>query len=159
MGEEYGWSSSQKQAAGFAWSAASKGLTQSAGLEQYRGGGGAIRTTDWNEVFQAAFRVVGWREDIRTVPLHWDIPERMFTPMDIDWTSKYNFIAEIRYFNIDTQSWEQKHIQAGFDEPVSHAEWREEALRRMKEEIGSPRVDWKKDIHWLTEETLARKRP
>ena len=159
MAEEYGWSSSQKQAAAFAWSAASKGLSQAEGYRQYEAGGGKIGKELWAEVFQSAFKIVGWRKDVRSVPLHWEIPTRMFEPYDVDWTSKYNFVAEIRYFDTATQSWQTKHIQAGFDELVSHAEWREEALRRVKEEATSPTVDWEKGIHWLTEETLARKRP
>jgi len=159
VAEEYGWSSSQKQAAAFAWSAASKGLTQSAGLEQYRGGGGAIRTADWNEVYRSAFQIVGWREDIRTIPLNWDIPERMFTPMDIDWTQKFNFVAEIEYFNRDTQSWETKHIQAGSDALLTRREWHEEALTRLEMEMESPNVDFEKGVRWVTEEVVQRRRP
>lgn len=159
MPEELGWKPAQKQAAAYAWSAASEGLTQSAGLEQYRLGGGAIRTADWNEVFQAAFRIVGWREDIRTVPLHWDIPERMFTPMDIDWTQKFNFVAEVEYFNKDTQSWETKHVQAGADELITHREWREEVLTRLEMELESPNVDFEKGIRWVTEEVTQRRGP
>ena len=160
MSEEAGrWTKSQKMAAGFSWSAASKGLSQAAGLAEYRAGGGAIRTADWNELFRSSFAIVGWREDIATVPLHWQIPERMFETQDIDWTSKYNFIAEVKYFNTATQAWETKHIQAGFDELPTHAEWRAEALRRMQQEEASPAFDPERGVHWITEETLVRRWP
>ena len=152
---------SQARAFRFAWSAASEGLSQAAGLRQYREGGGAIRTLEWNALFRSAFQVVGSREDVASVPLHWQIPESMFVqpPHDIDWTSKYNFIAEVEYFNLVTQQWETKHIQAGFDELPTHAEWRADALRRMAEEETCPRADWEKGITWLTEETLVRRWP
>jgi hypothetical protein len=146
------------QAFRFAWSAASQGLSQAAGLRQYREGGGEIRTLEWNRLFRAGFEAVGQREDVRSVPLHWQIPEKLFVKPEaaIDWTSKYNFIAEVKYFNTATQAWETKHIQAGFDELPTHAEWRAEALRRMQQEEASPAFDIERGVSWLTEETLQR---
>jgi len=153
------WIKSQRGAFPFALSAVTRGLTQSASEAQYRAGGGEIGHAQWAEVYQAAWQAAGWREDVRTTPLHWQIPERMFTETGkyIDWTSKYNFKAVVEYYNLDTEHWEQKWIQAGFDELPTHAEWRAEALRRMKEEDLSPRVRSFEEIRWVTEETWQRK--
>lgn len=157
MTEEAGWTKAQKQAAGFAWSAAARGLSQAAGLAEYREGKLKIRTEDWNELFQSAFRIVGWREDVRTVPLHWDIPARMFEPRDVDWTSKYNFVAKIGYYSQTTGEYRERYAQSGFDELPTHAEWRAETLRRIEEEELSDPIDPNRPIRWITEEVVQRK--
>ena len=159
MAEETGWTKAQRMAAGFSWSAASKGLSQAAGLAEYRAGLCEIRTADWNELFRGAFAIVGWREDIRSVPLHWAIPEKMFEQRDIDWTSKYNFVAKIEYYDVESKSWQERYLQSGFDEPVTHGEFREDALRRWLSAADTPRADWEKGVHWITEETLVRRWP
>ena len=144
---------------GFARRAAAEGLTQSAALTAYRAGGGAIRTELWGDVFKTAFQAEGYREDIGTVPLQWAIPEHLFTVADIDWTSKFNFVAELEYYNTATKQWESKWIQAGSDVLLTRGEWREEALRRMVEEEASPAFDPERGVSWLTEEAWQRKWP
>lgn len=153
------WSTSQKTAFGYAQQAVTIGLNQTVALREYRSGGGQIRTEAWSDVYRTAFQAAGWREDVRSTPLHWGIPEAMFTPADVDWSTKYVFRAEIEYYDLDTERWESKWVSAGFDELPTHAEWRADALRRMDEEETSPRRDEERGVRWLTEETWKRRYP
>ena len=151
----------QRMAFPFALSAVTRGLTQSGGLAEYRSGGGAIRTADWNSLFQSSFQAAGWRESVRDVPLHWTIPEHMFTEPEapVDWSTKYTFKAKVEYFDLDTERWEQKWVSSGFDELPTHAEWRADALRRMEQEWESPRVRDIEEVRFISEETWKRRYP
>jgi len=152
---------SQRAAFPFVLSAVTRGLSQSGGLSEYTAGGGRIRTADWNAMFQSAFQAYGWREDVRTVPLGWTIPEHMFTEpkAPIDWSTKYVFKAEVEYFNLDTKRWERKWISSGFDEPPTHGEWRADALRRLVEEWESPQIRDPGEVRFIVEEFWKRRGP
>jgi len=117
------WTKSQRQAAGFAWSAASKGLTQAEGESQFRAGGGRIGHVAWREVFQAAFQIVGWRETIASIPKNWSIPEHMFTPVSYDYTSKYNLRTEVKWFDPSVGKWRIQSIQVGSEELLTRQDW------------------------------------
>ena len=152
MSPEYQWTESQQQAAPWAWSAASGGLSQAEGERQYIAGGGAIGHVAWREVYQAAFAVVGWREDIKSIPLHWAIPERMFETTGTDWGMRFNFIAEVKVWSKEEQRWITKHAQAQSDELVTREAWHgliEEAIA----ETSPPGVyEVGKGVSFITEE-------
>ena len=117
------WTASQMRAAPFAWSAASRGLSQIAGETQFRAGGGRIRHAAWREVFQAAFAIVGWRETIASIPKDWKIPARMFTPVGYDYTSKFNLRTEVRWFDPSVGQWRIQSIQVGSEELLTVRDW------------------------------------
>lgn len=130
------WTKSQQQAAPWAWSAASQGLSQAEGERQYVAGGGHIGHVAWREVFQAAFQVVGWRETIESIPSNWAIPEHMFVQTGTDWGMRFNFIAEVEVWSNEEQKWIQKYVQAQSDELLNRGEWQSLVVEAL--EITSP---------------------
>ena len=146
------WTSSQQQAAPWAWSAASKGLSQAEGERQYIAGGGAIGHVAWREVYQAAFAVVGWREDIKSIPSHWTIPERMYETTGTDWGMRFNFIAEVEVWSNAEQRWETRHVQAQSDELLTREEWHGLVGEVLAEYPEGQTYDMEKGVAYAVEE-------
>ena len=117
------WTASQRRAAPWAWSAASKGLSQAEGERQFRAGGGRIRHAAWREVFQAGFAIVGWRETLASIPKDWMIPEHMHVDIGYSYTDKYQLKHEVRWFDPSIDQWRQQPIQVGSDVLLTRRDW------------------------------------
>ena len=148
------YTASQKTAMDFAWSAASTGLTQSGGLAAYREGGGAIRDSAWAQIYKEAFSTVGWRENIKSIPKHWTVPEAMFGGPRHDWGMRFNYIAEVEVYSQAEKDWITKHVQVQSDELMSKGDWRslvEEALETTSPEgVYAPGLG----VKFITEEAV-----
>lgn len=150
---------SQREAFPFVLSAVTRGLKQVESEIQYRAGGGVIGHVQWAEIYQAAFQVAGWREETRDIPLHWTIPEHMFTQSKeyVDWSTGYVFKAKVEVYNTATKSWEERWVHSGFDELPTHAEWRADALKRLEMDPELYPYDFSKGVRWINEDLWKRR--
>lgn len=132
---------------------ASTGISQAEGERLYRDVlKGRIGSAAWREVYKAAFQIVGWREDIRSIPSKWSIPKHMFVQTGTDWGQRYNFIAEVEVWSNEEQRWTTKYAQAQSDKLLEAGEWRK-AIEEALEKTSPPGVhDVTKGIRFLKAE-------
>jgi len=148
QGEMWGWA---QRFAAEGWTA-----TQAA---DYLRGFFRFSNQPWFQTFKEAFAQVGWREDIKKLPLSYIVPETMAgKPRDIDWRTKYNYIADVRYFNPETQRWEIKYIQAQSDELLTKQDWRMKIEEVFGTLPGSPSYDPERGLEFVSEELTVRAR-
>lgn len=152
MSPQQEWTKSQQQAAPWAWSAASKGLSQAEGERQYVAGGGAIGHEAWREVYKASFAVVGWREDIKSIPAHWTIPEHMFEATGTDWGMRFNFIAEVEVWLKQEQRWDIRYAQVQDDELKTREKWHQLSIEALSLYTDKEEIDIEKGVRFIKEE-------
>jgi len=114
------WTSSQKRAFSYIQSAVKRGMTATAGLSQYRAGGGAIRDSSWFGLFRETFAQVGVRENILRIPETYTIPDSMFQETDFDFRSKYVAQMKVRGYCPELEQRITKWVTVESDELVTN---------------------------------------
>lgn len=92
------WTRSQKQAWAYVESAINKDMEEVEALQQYRAGGGRIRTSSWVELWHRAEESTARWNDIYQLKGTDYIPESMYGQVDIAYKEKYimTFTTDIR---------------------------------------------------------------
>lgn len=113
----------------------------------------------WRNSFRAAFAAVGHRESVKELPMTYMVPVTMAEVQPgIDWETKYNYIAKVQYFDLQTRTWEEKTIQGQSDDLLTKRDWRATVEQRMVESEVSPSFDTERGLRWIEEELWIRER-
>jgi len=144
------WTSSQKKAFSYVQSAVERGMTATAGLAQYRSGGGAIRDSSWFGLFKETFAQVGVRENILKIPETYTIPDSMFQESDFDFRSKYVAQMKVTGYSEELKQRITKWVTVESDQLVTKAEWRYGAQQAIDGKLGSPDFIIDRIIEWQT---------
>jgi len=149
QGEMWGWA---QRFAAEGWTA-----TQAA---DYLRGFFRFSNQPWYATFKEAFAQVGYKEDIKKLAPTYIVPETMAATREhVDWKTRYNYIAEVRYFNPETTRWETKHVQAQSDVLLTKRDWRMKIEEVFGGLPGSPSYDPERGLEFVKEEFWIRGRP
>jgi hypothetical protein len=132
------WTKSQRIAFPFIQKAVSEGLTATAAINEYRAGGGAIRSQDWYSLFRQEFAQTGVRENIKEIPYTYTIPETMFDPRDWDTRGKYVVQMRVWGYSEELDTYIEKWVSVESDLLRTKAEYRTLAQQAVFDTIGSP---------------------
>jgi len=116
MPEPERWTSSMAQAWEYIVSAAKQGLGVTESLDEYRGGGGAIRTQDWSTLFHRTEGLTEASQTTLRMPADMYLPQRLYTETQYDWAQEY--IAQVRITGKDenTGEWTSRWMTLEFDQ-------------------------------------------
>jgi hypothetical protein len=92
------WTDAQRQAWDYVKSAHGEDLSQTAALNEYRAGGGAIRTTDWGEIWHRYDEGASQWDRLYQFKSNDVVPESLFNVVDINYSQRYTmtFRASVR---------------------------------------------------------------
>lgn len=92
------WTNAQRQAWDYVKSAHGEDLNQTNALSSYRAGGGAIRTSDWGEIWHRYDEGVAQWDRLYQFKNNDLIPESLFNVVDINYSQRYvmTFKATVR---------------------------------------------------------------
>ena len=96
------WTSSMLGAWQYAVSAIERGMTATAGYEDFRAGGGAIRSSDWYYLCGQARESQSSGDLVQGLPFETPIPGAAYTTVDIDYGQKYVAVADVKYTDLAT---------------------------------------------------------
>jgi hypothetical protein len=100
----------------YASSTIEHGMTATAGLADYRGGGGSIRTQDWYTLTTLAKDAEAHGNLIQGQPWDTPIPEAAYTQVDIDYEKEFVAVADIAFTDMIEQELVRRQITVEFDE-------------------------------------------
>ena len=126
-------------------------MTATAGLSEYRSGGGAIRDSSWFRVFRETFAQVGVRENILRIPETYVIPDSMFQKTDFDFRSKYVAQMKVTGYSEELHQRITKWVTVESDELVTKREWRYGAQQAIDAGLGSPDFIIDRITEWQTD--------
>jgi len=81
----------------YAVSTIEHGMTATAGYEDFRAGGGAIRTSDWYYLCGHARDSQASGDLVQGLPFETPIPSQSYTTVETDYGRKYVTVADLRY--------------------------------------------------------------
>ena len=117
------WSNSQKQAWQYVISAIEGGLNQTEALEEYRLGGGAIRTSSWGELWhRGAASSENWSTLYKLKPTD-TVPESMYAETGINYQNKYVATFEFRMRSVDGQTITTEYRTLESSQRLTMEEW------------------------------------
>lgn len=131
------WSQSQKDAFSYILSGVERQLSATNALNQYRSGGGRIGNELWYSLYKSEFNYRGVREQIKDIPITYNITEAMFEPTDFDYHSKYVMQMEVSGYSEELGMRITKWVTVESDEILTKAEWRYGAQQAINDTIGS----------------------
>jgi len=79
-----------------------RGYTATFGLEDFRSGGGSIRTQDWYYLAGQARDSQARGDLVAGLPFETPIPGQAYTEVEIDYGQKYVAVADLRYVDVAT---------------------------------------------------------
>jgi len=83
----------------YAVSGVERGMTATAGLDDYRDGGGAIRTADWYSLSGLAREARDSGDLVQGLPFETPIPGQAYATVDLDYGQKYVVTADVNYID------------------------------------------------------------
>jgi len=86
----------------YAVSTIERGYTATFGLEDFRSGGGSIRTQDWYYLTGQARESQASGDLVQGLPFETPIPGQAYTTVEIDYGQKYVAVADLRYVDVAT---------------------------------------------------------
>ena len=86
----------------YAVSTIERGYTATFGLEDFRSGGGSIRTQDWYYLTGQARESQASGDLVQGLPFETPIPGQAYTEVEIDYGQKYVAVADLRYVDVAT---------------------------------------------------------
>ena len=86
----------------YAVSTIERGYTATFGLEDFRSGGGSIRTQDWYYLAGQARDSQASGDLVQGLPFETPIPGQAYTTVEIDYGQKYVTIADLKYTDAAT---------------------------------------------------------
>jgi hypothetical protein len=86
----------------YAVSSIERGMTATAGYEDFLGGGGAIRTADWYYLTRLARESQASGDIVQGLPFETPIPSQAYTTVEVDYGQKYVAVADLRYVDVAT---------------------------------------------------------
>jgi len=83
----------------YALSSVDRGMTATAGLTDYRSGGGTIRTQDWYSLAGLARETYAQGDLVTGIPFETPIPSQAYTEVEYDYGQKYVTTADVSYID------------------------------------------------------------
>lgn len=109
---EIRWSQAMMNAWQYAIKGVFDGMSGAAGLQQYRDGGGSIRTQDW-------YRLTRWGQDVEQSQvtaedgIRWaTMPESVYVDSGFRFREEYKMIAQLRFTNPQTGQRDIMYVSA-----------------------------------------------
>lgn len=129
------WTSSMLDAWRYAVSAIEHGMTSTAGLLDYRGGGGIIRSQDWHALSGLAREAQATGDLVAGQPWETPIPGAAYTVVDLDYGHEYVAVADVSYEDLATGKRIRRTVTIESDEIVT---WRdlEAAIQEVVDKYG-----------------------
>lgn len=143
------WSSSQKQAFPYIQQAVGLGLTATAGLAQYRAGGGKIRDAWWGSLFRLEFSYSGVRDNVVKIPMTYTVPETMFEPVDYDFRNEYVMQMKVRGYSKELGQTVTRWITVEADELQTKQEWIYGGNQTIADTLGSDEMTISQVLEWV----------
>jgi len=100
----------------YAVSAIERGMTATAGYEDFRAGGGAIRSSDWYYLCGQARSSQASGDLVQGLPFETPIPGAAYTSVDIDYGQKYVAVADVKYTDLATGQVTRRSVTIEADE-------------------------------------------
>ncbi len=132
------WTESQKRAWGFVESGVNRGMTQEQALQEYRSGGGKIRTQSWGELWHRYGEAGEQWSNLYQLKGTDVVPESMFEKVNIGYQEKYVMTFSV---DIKTIGGEIKHginRQVESSKRLTVSQWIEAAKEAMYEDPSDP---------------------
>jgi len=83
----------------YAVSTIERGYTATFGLEDFRSGGGSIRTSDWYYLAGQARESQASGDLVQGLPFETPIPGHAYTTVEIDYGQKYVAVLDVKYID------------------------------------------------------------
>uniref|UniRef100_A0A6M3JS24 Uncharacterized protein n=1 Tax=viral metagenome TaxID=1070528 RepID=A0A6M3JS24_9ZZZZ len=100
----------------YAVSTIERGMTATSGLDDFRSGGGAIRTSDWYYLAGQARESQATGDIVQGLPFETPIPGSAYTEVDIDYGQKYVTVADLKYVDVATGEIVRRQVTIERDE-------------------------------------------
>ncbi|MBU1621897.1 MAG: hypothetical protein KJ604_20770 [Gammaproteobacteria bacterium] len=100
-------------------SAVDRGMTATAGLADYRDGGGVIRTADWYSLTALAREARDAGDLVQGLPFETPIPGQAYATVDLDYGQKYVVTADVNYVDQATGEIVRRTVTVENDEQRS----------------------------------------
>jgi len=103
----------------YAVSTIEHGMTATSGLEDFRSGGGSIRTSDWYYLAGQARDAQATGDIVQGLPFETPIPAQAYTTVEVDYGQKYVAVADLRYTDAATGAVKRRTVTVESDQVSS----------------------------------------
>lgn len=123
------------QAWQYAVSSVERGMTATEGYQDYYAGGGAIRTSDWYYLARQARESMATGDVVAGQPWATPIPGQAYTTSGYDYGEKYVTVADVQYFDLETEELVKRTVTVENDELTPWSET-EDAIQDVVDRYG-----------------------
>lgn len=119
------WTKSQQQAWQYVVSGVQNGMGEVAALTEYRGGGGAIRTTSWVELWHRAQNDISQWDTLYKLKPNDTVPESMYAETGLNFQQKYVATFSFSMLGADGQTITKEYRTIESDKRLTLQEWKD----------------------------------
>jgi hypothetical protein len=121
------WTPAQRQAWEYVKSAQGEDMSQTAALNEYRAGGGAIRTSDWGEIWHRYDEGAAQWDKLYQFGSQDTVPESLFNVVDINYAQRYTMTFRASVRDEEGNIIHDVYRQVESDRRLTLSEWQDAA--------------------------------